>query len=184
VNCVNCGHELMAASPVSMTTEFRGESITVEMQAESCPACGRDRIDGRGMDLFTRLVVDAYKSRHGLLTSAELRAARRRLGMSQRQFAEFVGIGVASLKRWERGEVQSEQLDRQVRLHSDPDYAEESLNELVSELVRRQGETSEFLEDVVQVAAEQARAYHRTSGMRVGGWFGGGGRSIAFASAA
>jgi transcriptional regulator with XRE-family HTH domain len=50
--------------------------------------------------------------------------------MSQNRFADYLGIGVASLKRWESGEIQTQQMDRFVRLRTDVEVAEAALQEL------------------------------------------------------
>ncbi len=58
------------------------------------------------MPEFSRLLADAYLRNHGLLTSEEIKDRRRRLGMSQQQFAQHLDVGVASIKRWEMGKIQ------------------------------------------------------------------------------
>ena len=50
--------------------------------------------------------------------------------MSQVQFAEFIGIGVATLKRWELGQIQECAMDELVRLKTDPELALRNAHEL------------------------------------------------------
>jgi transcriptional regulator with XRE-family HTH domain len=51
------------------------------------------------------------------MTANELRRLRRRLGLSQSQMAEVVGVPANTIARWERGEMQMQPaMDRLVRL--------------------------------------------------------------------
>jgi hypothetical protein len=73
---------------------------------------------------FMQKVADAYRAQCGLLTSAEIRRSRERLLMSQVDFASYLGVGVASVKRWELGEIQTKTADELIRCKTDPTYAE------------------------------------------------------------
>jgi transcriptional regulator with XRE-family HTH domain len=42
----------------------------------------------------------------------EIRDLRTKLGMTQRQFAAFLPVGIASVKRWELGEIQDPAMNR------------------------------------------------------------------------
>ncbi len=56
--------------------------------------------------------------------------------MTLPEFASYVSVGIATLKRWRRGEIQTEALDRLVRLRADLQYAESAAGELRARLVR------------------------------------------------
>jgi len=58
------------------------------------------------MPEFSRLLSDKYRAAHGLLTSVDIRDRRNRLGMTQLEFAKYLGVGIASVKRWEMGKIQ------------------------------------------------------------------------------
>jgi DNA-binding XRE family transcriptional regulator len=66
-------------------------------------------------DELRKKTVDEYRSNHHLLTSAEIIARRTALGMSQQAFADFIDVGVASVKRWESGFVQEPIYDKRIR---------------------------------------------------------------------
>lgn len=78
------------------------------MQTEGlkCPICGYETIEGARMAEFRRLVADEYRKEHGLLTSTQIRSLRKSLGMNQEEFAGHLGVGIASVKRWEMGKIQ------------------------------------------------------------------------------
>jgi putative zinc finger/helix-turn-helix YgiT family protein len=104
-----------------------GESFTVETSGLKCDRCGFQTIDSVQSADFTRLISDEYRRAHGLLTSDEIRSRRARLGMSQQRFSEYLGAGVASVKRWELGQIQDRAMDEPIRLKTDLEAARESL---------------------------------------------------------
>jgi DNA-binding transcriptional regulator YiaG len=68
------------------------------------------------MDELGRRTSDAFRKKHHLLTSEEIKELRMSLNMSQRQFAAFLRVGVASVKRWENWKVQDASSDELIRL--------------------------------------------------------------------
>lgn len=63
-----------------------------------------------------RITEETYKQL-GLLTPAEIRAGREKLGLTQQQLQELLGLGGNSLSRWENSHIyQSRSLDRLLRL--------------------------------------------------------------------
>jgi len=67
---------------------------------------------------YEALVLRHEAACHGLgaLSPKELIEGRKRLGMTQEQFARHSGFGVASIRRWERGaRIQTLSSDRHLR---------------------------------------------------------------------
>ena len=75
-------------------------------------------------------MADWYRQKEALLTSVEIRHARERLKLSQQAFADYLGVGVASVKRWEWGNVQDRSMDRLLRLMTSLEEAESHANQL------------------------------------------------------
>jgi putative zinc finger/helix-turn-helix YgiT family protein len=125
--CLNCDKQ-MVEGPVTLSGEFRGEHFSVAMQGFRCPQCEYSTIHGRNSADFSRRLADAYRSRHGLLTSDEIKAARARVGKSQPEFAVYLRVGVASVKRWESGQVQDAAMDELIRLKTDLWAAEQNVS--------------------------------------------------------
>lgn len=95
-------------------------------------------MEGADLPEHLRKLADAYRRAHRLLTSEEIRSRRSSLRMTQKAFAIYLGVGEASIKRWELGAIQDESMDRYIRLKTDPDEAR--LNALqVSQLVDSDG---------------------------------------------
>jgi putative zinc finger/helix-turn-helix YgiT family protein len=110
----------MKLRETAIQKEFRGEEVTVEIEALVCPKCGARSIAGDKIGLYGKLLVEAYQQKKGLLTGTEIRQRRERLGMSQEAFAKWVKVGIASVKRWELGAVQDEAMDELLRVKTDP----------------------------------------------------------------
>jgi putative zinc finger/helix-turn-helix YgiT family protein len=88
-----------------VTQEFRGETLEVVAPAMQCQHCRFEIAVPGSLDALRLATADAYRKRHGLLTSEQIHSRRTAMGMSQRDFADHVGVGVASLQRWEKGLV-------------------------------------------------------------------------------
>ncbi len=96
MNCLRCGSE-SEKKVTRMNGEYAGESYRVSTEAMVCPHCGYAALHASQIDAFSTRLADAYRKRHRLQTSAEIRKTRNELGMSQEEFAEYLSVGVASL---------------------------------------------------------------------------------------
>lgn len=134
MKCFQCGKGKMTSKVVGMTARVRGEETPVQAEAMVCNHCGFQVLSDEQSDAYTVASADAYRERHGLLTSSELKEIRNRLGMSQQAFANYLKAGVASVKRWESGLVQDEAMDQLMRLKGDLKAARENVNQLEGRL--------------------------------------------------
>jgi putative zinc finger/helix-turn-helix YgiT family protein len=130
MTCFECGTGRLITAMVHLTSTRHGESFTVEVAGLKCDQCGFATVDSEQSAEFTRLVSDAYREKHGLLASEEIRARRLQLRMTQQQFSEHLGAGVASVKRWESGQIQENAMDQLIRLKTDLAAARENLKKL------------------------------------------------------
>lgn len=130
MKCMNCGKGKMTERTAAVTGDVRGEKYTVEVEGQVCPKCGFVVFNEVQADAYTIASADAYRKAHSLLTTAEMKAARRRLGLSQKQFADRLRVGIASVKRWEAGAIQDESSDKLIRLCTDPKEARANLREI------------------------------------------------------
>jgi putative zinc finger/helix-turn-helix YgiT family protein len=129
--CFECNTGSLNVGVVTMTGVRNGEEFTVTVPGLVCDSCGYKTIDNRQSGAFTKAVSDAYKTAHGLLTGSELRDRRADwLKMSQQAFADYLGVGLASIKRWESGQIQDRAMDELIRLKTDPEAARSNLRAL------------------------------------------------------
>lgn len=123
MRCLDCHNEQFITKKVRFTPEVKDEVIAVIAECSACTQCGSARMNDQQLDAFRRATADAYRSKHGLLTSAEIVKYRKMLGMSQVAFAAYLNVGEASIKRWETCFIQDVGQDEHIRLKCDPSYA-------------------------------------------------------------
>lgn len=122
IRCLHCDEANLEPRRVTLQGNIRNETYTVMMQGLACPNCDYSTIDGAAMPEYRRLLADQYRAKHGLLTSEQIRERRRRLEMSQEVFAQHLGVGVASVKRWEMGKIQDERSNALILERTGPVY--------------------------------------------------------------
>jgi putative zinc finger/helix-turn-helix YgiT family protein len=115
--CLQCNNEsFLPKQDGLIEQEFKGEVFQIQMPVLACSKCGWTTIDLQRADELRKLTGDAYRKKHGLLTSEQIKACRKLIGMTQREFASFLGVGEASVKRWETWLVQEKSSDNLIRL--------------------------------------------------------------------
>jgi putative zinc finger/helix-turn-helix YgiT family protein len=120
MNCIKCRKTELVEQRADVPADVKGESVLVkEFPVLVCGECGYKTIRGHQMQEFMRIAADVYRQKHVLLTSVEIRERRERLGHSQEEFANYLEVGIASIKRWELGYVQDRAMDRLIRLSTD-----------------------------------------------------------------
>lgn len=128
--CFECGKGILVPKTIDLAGSRNGEEFTVRVTGLECTKCGFKTVDNNQTGEFTKALSDAYRRAHGLLTGAEIRSRRRQLKMTCKRFSEYLGTGVASVKRWEAGQIQEKAMDELIRLKTDPGAARINLRAL------------------------------------------------------
>jgi putative zinc finger/helix-turn-helix YgiT family protein len=116
--CGKCGQKKMhlATVPYATTIEHDGRAYPVVIPALTVPQCGNCKaisID----DEADQQISAAFRREARLLTPEEIREGREKLGLTQKQFANLLGVGEATVSRWETGaQIQQRALDRFLRV--------------------------------------------------------------------
>jgi putative zinc finger/helix-turn-helix YgiT family protein len=116
--CGKCGQRAMqlATLPYATTIEHDGRPYRVEVPAltvPQCASCQAISID----DEADRRISAAFRQAAGLLSPDEIRDNREKLALTQQEFADLLGVGEATVSRWESGaQIQQRALDRFLRL--------------------------------------------------------------------
>jgi putative zinc finger/helix-turn-helix YgiT family protein len=118
----------------TLAGDTHGESFELLSDALLCPNCGFKTVPTEKMAEFALRVADAYRVKHGLLTSSQIKDRRLDLGMNQQQFAAYLGVGSSSVKRWELGHIQDKAMNDLMLLKTDAQYAEANVSEVLSRL--------------------------------------------------
>jgi putative zinc finger/helix-turn-helix YgiT family protein len=102
--CGKCGHQAMRLATVAYTTtiEYDGRAYCVQIPALTVPQCGNCQaisID----DAADHQISAAFRHEARLLAPEEIRQGREKLALTQNQFAHLLGVGEATVSRWETG---------------------------------------------------------------------------------
>ena len=130
MQCLYCENTNFKEKSVRFNPKVREEEVKVVVPAFVCTKCKKPLMDSNQMDQLRKVSSDKYREKHGLLTSEQIVAHRKRLSMSQRQFADYLRIGIASIKRWETNAIQDASQDEIIRLKCDQAYAEKNSLEI------------------------------------------------------
>ena len=115
---LNCpkGHGPMGLKTVKKEMTFKGVDIDVETGVYICPECGLEAGTLQSAGVLQLAIADAFRTKQGLLTSGEIKELRKSRNLTQHQLAEIMNLGIASIKRWETGTVQSASMDHALRM--------------------------------------------------------------------
>ena len=109
------GHGNMELRKIGKSTTFKGVDVSFEADAYVCPQCGLEAGTVQSAGAVQRAIADAYRTKMDLLTGEEIKALRKAWGLTQQDLAELMNIGIASIKRWETGLIQSKSMDQALR---------------------------------------------------------------------
>ena len=114
--CPNCEKETKRRSIETIVDiKVRGENIQVHDKYYQCEECGEEyeipSLDYDPLDEAYRI----YRSRKGLLQPEEIKDFRKKLALSQKEMSNILGIGIATLNRYENGSLQSDAHDNLIR---------------------------------------------------------------------
>jgi len=115
MNCPN-GHGMLSIKRIRKKMSFRGVDITVPVESYSCAVCGLKAGTVEQTAKIQRAISDSYRRAIGLLTGSEIVENRKNLGLSQDDLAKRMNVGIASIKRWETGTIQSKSMDHALRM--------------------------------------------------------------------
>jgi putative zinc finger/helix-turn-helix YgiT family protein len=108
--CPNA-HKNLALVKTEKEMNFKGADIKFLAEYYKCQECGVEVGTVEQTAAAQRSISDAYRRVKGLLTSEEIRENRKQLGLTQKELAKRMNVGVASIKRWEGGLIQSKAMN-------------------------------------------------------------------------
>jgi len=96
--------------------EVRDLIIPVEREYYRCAACGEEfEVLEEDYDPYAAAYRE-YRRRKGWVQPEEIKEFRESLGLTQKQFSDLLGIGIATLNRYENGALQSEANNQLIQL--------------------------------------------------------------------
>lgn len=131
--CPLCAEGHLHARIEKNQMEYKGQTAELDLHYSVCDDCGSEQSDADQLRANKRTGMAFRKQVDGLLSGAEVRALRDRLGISQTQAAQIFGGGPVAFSKYECDDVaQSEAMDRLLRLAAE-------LPEALDYLKRRAG---------------------------------------------
>ena len=123
MNCPLCGrrHEVEERKRLSSIT-IKGEEVTYEERCYFCVNADAEENEFESAVMTNENLLrarNAYRVKHGLLTSEEIVAIRKNYGLSQVELAKLLGWGEATISRYESKAIQDDAYDTMLRLIKD-----------------------------------------------------------------
>ena len=110
MNCPN-EHGKMVLKTMPEAVIFRKKRIDYTAKHYVCSECGIKADDVALATENQREISEAYRKAAKLLTGNEIIKDRKKLKWSQDQLAQAMNVGIASVKRWETGQIQTKPMD-------------------------------------------------------------------------
>lgn len=114
-------HELEERKRLT-TAIIKGEEVTYEERFYFCANADEDENEFENGTMTNENLLNArnaYRIKHGLLTSGEIKEIRECYGLSQIDLARLLGWGEATISRYESKAIQDEAYDTMLRLVKD-----------------------------------------------------------------
>lgn len=109
---------------------FKGEKVAFQATYEYCSNADEYAETEEMIRQNSLAMKDAYRQKVGLLTSKEIKAIREKYDISQKDLAEVLGWGRATINRYEKYQVQDRAHDHILRkIDSDPKWFLEMLEQ-------------------------------------------------------
>lgn len=111
--CVECDEYVdYTVNDVTRRVTVRGVAVEANTKEVVCKKCGNPVFVYDIEVLNDISVFDEYKKKINLMTTKELVGIREKMGMSQEEFAKYLGLTLKEIQRYEHGVIQTEEVDK------------------------------------------------------------------------
>ena len=115
--CPICGEGHLKDQVGKNSVEYSGHSILLDSHYSICDLCGSEQASPIQTRNNKRAMMEFKKQVDGLLTGAELKSLRQRMGINQGEAALIFGGGPVAFSKYESDDVmQSEAMDKLLRM--------------------------------------------------------------------
>ena len=97
----------------------KGVDVISDEYIAICNKCGNHLWVDEIEEYNLKIIYDEYKKKVGLLTTDEIKAIRKKRGLSQKELAKFLSIGEKDITRYENGSIQTKAVDLMIRMVGD-----------------------------------------------------------------
>ncbi len=137
--CPVCEMGVLSREACGEVFYYKGQSFVVDgLRSFTCVECGESFFDSKEEKRLEKLLTDKRREIDGLLTSQEIKSIRKKIGYTQRELANFLGVGEKNFARYETGaSAQSKAMDNLLKImRSYPDIVISVLGERKNEWAR------------------------------------------------
>jgi putative zinc finger/helix-turn-helix YgiT family protein len=166
LKCPLCGAGFLEDETSDHETYFREGTHNIKLVVKGlnikrCSSCKEEFMPKEALE---RVQAEKHKKR-GLLTMGQLKEIRQKLGYTQVEMAELLGVGRKTYLRWEKGlYLQNKSLDRYIRLIAENPENINILKRIVESLKADEEPTSPISPLRAQDNKPSARNQETTSG--------------------
>ena len=150
--CSNCEKETrLELVTKEEVIRVRNKPIKIELQYLRCVECGDEAFDpSLNVDPFSP-AYRKYRKEYGFLQPEEIREWRKANKLTQGELAKLLGVGGATISRYENGALQDPSHEKLLRLAMNPSNLLQLVEE--SEGVFTESKKRRLIEDLEQVQA-------------------------------
>jgi HTH-type transcriptional regulator/antitoxin MqsA len=117
IDCADCGYLGLQSLLETETFQYKGQSLTVDVDYCRCPICGAETILPAQIERNDCRLRDAWRKADGLMTGVDIGELRNKLRLSVQEAGKIFGVSPEDFARYESGAaMQSEELDKLMRL--------------------------------------------------------------------
>lgn len=129
MHCAQCGKPGLMFRRRPEIFEYKGATLKIDNYGVfACPTCGEEYLDHVLIQETEPQIRNWQRQVDGRLTTEEIKAIRKKIGVSQAEFSRVLGGGPKSFAKYETGVVnQSAAMDQLLRLIRDVPGAWENL---------------------------------------------------------
>ena len=102
------------------TYNVKGEPIEIEAKIAVCPVCNSELFEPYLENNNLKKAYLTYMNEHGLVTPDEVKGIRKKYGLSQALFAKSLGLGEATVQRYENGSIPNKVNSDLIKTVKDP----------------------------------------------------------------
>ena len=118
--CPICGEGHLQSQVGQNSVEYKGQTASLDLHFSLCNGCGSEQAGADQLRANKRIMMAFKKQVDSLLTGAEVRKIRGRLGLSQIEASRVFGGGPVAFSKYENDDVaQSSSMDKLLRLAAD-----------------------------------------------------------------
>lgn len=105
-SCPVCVKGNLTEQIITEEFEYKGHKISIpDYHIFSCDNCSEEVVSPKSIRATEKGLTDIRRKIDGLLTSDEIKDIRKKIGMTQKELASKLGVGIKTFARYENGQV-------------------------------------------------------------------------------